>query len=259
MNWLKKGMFFRPSGKGDALTHGFVPTAELIDQDLLRIYFSTRDKNLVSRIRYIDVNPKNMEIIYTSPEPILNTGEFSCFDEDGVVPSSIINIGDEKYLYYFGWQKTFSNGYMLLCGLAISRDNGKTFKRFSKTPLLERSDREPFQRSTVSVLRDNNIFRMWYSSGVSWTEFNGKPCPKYLIRYAESTDGIKWNHTDKICIDFLDDDEFGIARPWVINEDGIYKCGIQSEGNQYLIDWVMLFRKWFRLGKKRSRCWHYCF
>ena len=136
MNWLKKGMFFRPSGKGDALTHGFVPTAELIDQDLLRIYFSTRDKNLVSRIRYIDVNPKNMEIIYTSPEPILNTGEFSCFDEDGVVPSSIINIGDEKYLYYFGWQKTFSNGYMLLCGLAISRDNGKTFKRFSKTPLF---------------------------------------------------------------------------------------------------------------------------
>ena len=58
MNWLKKGMLFRPSGKGDALTHGFVPTAELINQNLLRIYFSTRDKNLVSRIRYIDVNPK---------------------------------------------------------------------------------------------------------------------------------------------------------------------------------------------------------
>ena len=46
-----------------------------------------------------------MEVIHTSPEPILNNGEFSCFDEDGVVPSSIINIRGKKYLYYFGWQK----------------------------------------------------------------------------------------------------------------------------------------------------------
>ena len=47
--------------------------------------------------------------------------------------------------------------------------------------------------------------------------------PKYLIRYAESTDGIKWEDTEQTCIDFLDDDELGIARPWVINENGIYK------------------------------------
>jgi len=241
MHWTKMGLLYTPTGEWWAKTHGFVPTPEVIDDDTLRIYFSTRDEKCTSRIRYLEVDKIDLsKIQYITEKPILDVGSFSSFDESGVVPSCVLNVGDEKRLYYFGWQKTSTMGYLLLCGLAISRDAGKTFTRYSNVPLLERTDREPFLRSTASVIEDNGIFRMWHSSGIAWTEFNDKPCPSYIIRYAESRDGLSWASTDKICINLKNDDEFGIARPWVMKSGDIYKMwySIRTKSKPYYIGYA---------------------
>ena len=39
-------------------------------------------------------------------------------------------------------------------GLAVSSDNGKTFKRYSKSPILERNSIDPFLTATLSILKE---------------------------------------------------------------------------------------------------------
>jgi len=65
-------------------------------------------------------------------------------------------------------------------------------------------------------------FRMWYVSALNWIRMGGRRYPTYIIRHAESLDGIHWTDINPISIDFEADDEFGFGRPWVIKDD-IYK------------------------------------
>jgi hypothetical protein len=64
---------------------------------------------------------------------------------------------------------------------------------------------------------------MWYVGGSKWTKVNGKLVPVYRIKYLESKDGINWGDQGKICIDFLNEDEHGFGRPFVVKENSLYK------------------------------------
>ena len=63
---------------------------------------------------------------------------------------------------------------------------------------------------------------MWYASCTEWKEINQKLEPSYLIKYAQSSDGIKWEGFNQECIKYKYDGE-AICRPSVLNENGIYK------------------------------------
>jgi hypothetical protein len=45
----------------------------------------------------------------------------------------------------------------------------------------------------------------------------GEPYPRYVVRSAESSDGVHWSDGGHVCIN-LEADEFGIGRPWVIRD-----------------------------------------
>src|SRR5690606_28944991 len=47
-----------------------------------------------------------------------------------------------------------------------------------------------------------NTWRMWYLSCTEWISINGKKEPRYLIRYAESANGIDWRRDGTICINY---------------------------------------------------------
>ena len=57
MKWEKRGIIFNPAGQYSwVITHGMLPVADRIDNDLYRIYFSGRDKSNRSKIGYIEVD-----------------------------------------------------------------------------------------------------------------------------------------------------------------------------------------------------------
>ena len=66
-------------------------------------------------------------------------------------------------------------------------------------------------------------WKMWYVSLIKWVEENGSLKHYYNIRYAESEDGIHWNRDGHVCIDFANELEYAIARPFVLKENGIFK------------------------------------
>ncbi|MCP4160205.1 MAG: hypothetical protein GY760_09045 [Deltaproteobacteria bacterium] len=222
-NWKKIGRIYTPNSRLIwNKTHSMVPTSLYLGGDNYRIYISGRDHKNRSLIGYFDIDVTNPNrILEVSEEPILKLGKLGSFDDNGVTPASIIQYNNKLYLYYIGWKPRSTTRMSIIAGLAVSQDNGCSFKRQSKAPLLHLTDREPYSILTAPwVIRNKDIWQMWYVSGEGWLN---PDLPLYNIKYATSRDGINWNRDGLIALDFDSENEMALARPCVIYEDGIYK------------------------------------
>jgi len=218
MGWLKKGNIFNKH-------HAQVPVVDIHNDGYWRVYYSTRDDKGRSRAMYIDVEPGNpSKILNESQEPVLELGKLGTFDVSGTMPTCIVNTdNDLKLLYYIGWTRRLDVPYQNAIGLAISQDGGESFKKYSEGPLFGTTINEPYFTGTINILfdKETRLWKAWYLSTVKWEELNGIIEPFYVLRYAQSLDGINWVRKN-ISID-LKDDEGGISQASVIMEDGIYK------------------------------------
>ena len=230
LKWLKQGLIYCPDGSMSwAKQYAFPPTPLLIDQDRLRIFVSFCDENTIGRVGYIDVNPDNpKEILAVSPRPVLDIGKPGRFDENGVLPTCVLPVGRRLYMYYVGFQIGQRVRYYQFEGLAISDDGGNTFERVQEIPVIDRSDGEAVNRTSAFVMLEDGRFRMWYVGGSEWTTVNGKSLPIYNLRHVESEDGIRWPEHGEVCLDFKNEDEHALGRPWVFREEGIYKMFLST-------------------------------
>lgn len=221
--WIKKGNIYNVNGQFDwNKSHAQVPVVDLLE-DRIRVYYSTRDVSGRSNVSYIEVEKNNPEkIIYEHTAPLFELGNLGSFDDSGIMPSSIITVGNKKYLYYIGWTTRGTVPFQNAVGLAISDDGGKVFKKLSEGPIISVNFIEPYFSGTSFVTFEDDTFKMWYLSCIKWERFDGKPEPIYNIKYAESLDGITWIQTGKVAIE-LNDDEGGLVSAAVIKEDGKYK------------------------------------
>ncbi|MBM7866622.1 hypothetical protein GTO89_08625 [Heliobacterium gestii] len=242
MKWKKKGLIYAPSGDywWNQCLYTHLPTVDVVDNSYIRVYFASLDKKRYGRIGYIDLDIDNPNrILKIAPEPVLDIGEAGGFDDCGVNPSCIITVNDKKLLYYIGWQRSERIPYMLFAGLAISKD-GQQFKKHSRVPILDRTNDEPYIRSATTVINEQGRMRVWYVSALRWISIREKVYPNYVIRHAESKDGVNWEANQGICINFQNDDEFGFGRPWVIKDGDKYRMwySIRSKTQPYRIGYA---------------------
>ncbi|MBN8568429.1 MAG: hypothetical protein J0M18_02260 [Ignavibacteria bacterium] len=222
MKWKKRGQIFLPSGQYDWVkTHGMLPIADNIGGDLFRIYFSGRDEHNISQTGYIEIDINDPhKILHLSEKPVMDIGKLGSFDDNGVSPTWLMNHDGKKYLYYFGWNKGARVRAAEVSGLAISED-GKTFRRNSNVPVIDRTDKEPYLILVIScIIIENGIWRMWYDSADYWQT---EELPKYNIKYAESTDGINWKRDGLVSVDYKYPGESRVSRASIIKHEGIYK------------------------------------
>ena len=108
-------------------------------------------------------------------------------------------------------------------GLAISRNGGESFEKYSEAPILQRSKYDPWMVSGGTVIRNNKEWLMYYLSGFKF-EFNqGKPNSFYDIKIARSNDGINWNRNGDVALG-LKTDESNISRMSIIKTANKYKA-----------------------------------
>ncbi len=226
MKWTKQGRIYVPDGtKAWAQKYAFPPTPYFISEDVLRIYIGCCDANMVGRAGFVDVSAENpSEILQVSENPVLDIGTPGAFDENGLLPTSVLKVDDKLYMYYVGYQLGMKVRYFQFEGLAYSEDGGNSFRRRVKVPVIDRSDAEMLNRTSAFIRRrDDGTFEMWYVGGSEWTTVNGKALPMYNIRYLTSPDGIAWAPEGRVCIDLKDEDEHALGRPYVIEHDGLQK------------------------------------
>lgn len=234
-------------------SHANYPVADYLGSDLFKIFFSCRNKTNVSSIGFVIINinqPQN--ILDISQKPVLSPGKIGLFDDSGVSIGSLISIGNRKYMYYFGWNLCLTIPWRNSIGLAV-QEEGEKFQKFSRVPILDRSEIDPFSIGYPWVIKDNDIFKMWYCSNLSCQVDSStlQYTYEYTVKYAESLDGIHWKRKDKIVLP-LSPNECAISRPCVIKQGNLFKMWYSYKKKAYKIgyaesnngiDWIRLDRK----------------
>lgn len=233
MKWKKSGQIFCPN-ENYSWMHSYAsyPWAAILDRDIIKCYFSCRDKYNRSSIGYVifDIN-KPQVILDISPNPVLSKGETGTFDDSGVSFSCMVNINHKNYLYYLGWNILTTVPWKNTIGLAIEDEDGN-FKRYSKAPVLGIHHIDPFTLTYPFVMYDEGIYKMWYGTSLFWG-------PKvedtiHIIRYATSENGIDWQRQNIDCIKPEHTGEFAIVKPFVIKENNLYRMWYSYRiGNAY--------------------------
>jgi predicted GH43/DUF377 family glycosyl hydrolase len=245
MRWEKLGLVYRADGRESwAQSHAFLPTPLVRDDGTLRVYAAFLDRDKIGRVGYVELDPRDpRRVLAVSPRPVLDIGEPGTFDDNGVTPICIVEHQGRLFLYYVGWQLGVRVRYYLFVGLAVSEDGGETFRRCSRTPVLDRSDQELFVRTAAHVMVEEGRWRMWYIGGSTWVEAQGKRVPSYTLRYLESADGLTWGKSGRECLSFTSPDEYGFGRPFVLRHGDRYRMWYS----------IRTFSKGYRLGYAESR------
>jgi len=159
-------------------------------------------------------------VVAECEEPILDLGEIGSFDDSGANIFSVVDFRGRKLAFYQGWQRTERVQALMFTGLAVSDGGVETFRKPRRTPVLDRVEEEPFIRAAPFVMAEGDLLRMWYASGLLWTQ--DEAGVRYLvdIRHAWSHDGEVWHATGP-CLSPAGA-EYGLGRPWVIREGGRY-------------------------------------
>ncbi len=225
LQWHKKGLIFKPeSNLNWSKSHAQVPFAFPMENDKVRIFYATRDDQSRSSVSFIDVEAEDpSKVIYIHDRPVIEKGDRGTFDDSGVMPSWFLEMDGSIYMYYTAWNKSVEASYRLSIGIARSNDKGLSFERLYNGPILDRNINDPIWVGQPCVIKENDIYKMWYLSCQKIEMINSHPEPFYNVKYATSKDGINWERNNVICIDF----EFGtidaIGRPCVYKENGRYK------------------------------------
>jgi hypothetical protein len=231
MRWIKRGLIYCTSGEYEwSKTHAQIPTPIMVSKEKARIFFCTRGDQNQSQPTFIDLDMNDFSIIHINDKPLLSFGQNGTFDDSGIMPTCVLRKEDKILMYYTGWNSRVTSPYGLGLGLAISEDNGDTFYKYSDGPILDRSITDPIFTTTCSVIRDIDIFRMYYVSCTEWRNVKGRLEPQYLAKYAESSDGIHWIPSGRVCIDYKYDGE-AICRPWAIKDCDRYKMWYSTRGS----------------------------
>lgn len=222
MIWDKKGIIFNPIDKLNWAHNSALQPTPIVFEDKIRVYFGSRDVNGVSRVGFFDCSKSNpSEIISWSKNPVLDIGEDGSFDDNGVVPTTVFNVGKEIWMYYAGYQLVNKVRFLVFSGLAISNDNGETFVKYSKVPILERTTNETLFRVIHSIIKKNDKYIVWYGGGSSFIKDSFKTYPVYDIRTMQSADGINFPKSGDIVIQ-NETDEYRLGRPYVVKLNDLY-------------------------------------
>lgn len=238
MKWKKLGRIFSAEKRyGDwCVSHAACPFPEHMGNGVFRIYFSCRDEQNRSTIVYVDFDLEQMKCVTETPVPVIFPGELGLYDDCGCLMGSVITTpAGEKRLYYQGWHLTRPAPQMNMIGMARYNTNQGIFEKYSRVPVLDRTDECPFSVSMPIVMYDEGRYRMWFGSIKSWV--GNRPLDIWL-RTAESKDGIHWRVLPDIVMDRGNEEEYSFAVSTVIKEAGIYKMFYSYRGKAYRIGYA---------------------
>lgn len=210
-----------PSGLDWAASHASYPTARVLGDDVVRVYFSCRDADNKSHLASVDLGLRDDHIKRLSePQgPLLSPGPRGAFDADGVTTSCVIEADGRLLAYYLGWTIGRSAPFTNFIGLATA-PTGATkdvFTRHGAAPIVGRSEINPYTLGYPWVSADAGDWRMWFGSHTFWGPQGLEM--EHIVREARSHDGLAWTPLPGVTVDLAraaDPAEFAVSRPVVL-------------------------------------------
>jgi hypothetical protein len=239
-HWEKLGRIIAPNQNIYWLATYAGPSfaRQINDKGDFDLFVTGRDEKNRSQIGIIKININDpQKIISISPDPVFAIGELGAFDENGVSYPYFVEWQGQAYMFYAGWMPTVLTPFINGIGLAkINEDS--TFSRISRAPILPRNDDDFLSIGSCCALIEDDTWRLWYTCFYKWGKDSGEYKHYYVIKYAESSNGIDWIRKNRICIDLKNEKEFSISRPSVIFHDNLYHMWFSYRGKFYRIGYA---------------------
>jgi hypothetical protein len=218
MRWDEIGCLFTVENLDiNAVSHAMIPTPIILREDVLRVYFSSRDSEGIGRPRYADFSlAENFKFLGFSDSALMDIGRSGTFDDNGIVVCSVIQSpSGELYMYYAGFELSTKIRYRIFTGLAKSSNGGNKFVRVSEAPILDRNTNELYFRGGAFVHEHPGGFEMYYVGGSDWIQLENSLRPVYSIKKALSEDGILWSESSELITPKYEN-EHGFGRPYIL-------------------------------------------
>jgi hypothetical protein len=242
VQWERRGVLLStPPQRSWSHSHVALPVVERAAENTLNLYYSPRDEKgraHIARARLEVTRAGELTVAEHDPDPVLSPGELGAFDDAGVTVSCVVEgtPGQGTLLYYTGWSLGVSVPFYFYAGLAVRRPGENGFERVSQAPILERNAVDPYLTASPWVLREaDGVWRMWYVSCARWEMLEDTPRHYYHVRYAQSADGVHWERTGEVAIDFKDAGEYAMGRPCVTRDADGYRMWLCARGANYAL------------------------
>lgn len=236
MHWHKQGIIIEPKPELAWMSHGAGPSfARFISDSILEIYVSGRSEKNQSQIGIIQYDLKEKKILDITANPIFPLGELGTFDFNGTSYPWLVENGNKTHLYYTGWTRGFHVSFINDLGLYFL-ENGKA-EKFSRAPLIPRSNDDPYGMGSVCVLKEEEgDWKMWFTCFEKWGSEAEPDKHFYHIKYAESADGLIWYRPNIVSVNFnTNQGEYVTGKPSVIKRNGKYVMWYSYRGEAYKI------------------------
>lgn len=203
IGWKKLGLVYDASKhiKDWAQHSALTPTPIVRSTGEIRVFSGFRDGAGVSRIGFVDLDPSDpTKILAISERPVLDVGREGCFDDNGVILGDVVRHDERLYLFYVGFQLVSRVKFLAFTGLAISDDDGDSFKRVVDSPILDRHPGENYIAAVHTALFEDGVWKLWYGAGDSWQVINGKPFPSYGVHFVQTADLMNVPYQRHVCL-----------------------------------------------------------
>ena len=240
MRVSKSGLLLTPTSQYFWLTTHAGPSFVDTSTTPARLYVTGRDARNQSHIGFFELRQSGaeLEIVLESGQLVFSPGELGTFDESGVSYPWLVRDAGKTLMYYVGWTASGLTRFQNFTGLAISTDDGFTFSRVSKVPILDRTTTEPYGSGSCAVWRENANWYMIYTAFESWKLVEGTARPSYRWKEATSTDGICWQRSGRVVVDFISPEELIIGKPMVLREGALTRLWYSHRGASYRIGYA---------------------
>ena len=217
MRWNKLGLVFCANNENEMMvTGGRTPIPIHIKENIYRIFFASYDDKSRGRVFSLDMDLSNPSILNSLvKKPLIDIGDIGFFDDNGVIPSSVVDNNGTLFLYTIGFSVKNKIIFDAATGLALSQDKGSSFKKLNG-PVLDRGVDDPCFAASPCVLKTDDGWRMWYVSCEYWEKEGEGYKHYYNIKHKKSEDGIYWEPKSETCINFENEFEYAISRPSVV-------------------------------------------
>lgn len=240
MKWKKLGLVYCVTEKTNwRNSHAANPWPEHLHDDVFRIYFSPRDEQGRSNITYLDYDIVKQVIVKKPTECLISAGAMGLFDDSGCSMGSLVKTPTgEKRLYYMGWHLNKLTPWGNFVGMAMLDEKEGKWRKYSRVPVIDRSDSEPVSLSFPTVIFEKDVYRLWFGTIPEWQESERHSSSPARMKTGVSLDGIHWKIREEACFERRDANEYAFCRPSVILDEGIYKMFYSYKGESFRIGYA---------------------
>ena len=235
--WHKIGRILKPNRNIPWLYRWSSATcleSTVINDPNPRLYITGREKNGASRIGTATLHLETLTVSGIAKTPLFPLGTPGTFDEHGTSYPAVVKGKNGYSLFYSGWTRGKTIPWYNALGCVTSKD-GVHFAKKNFAPVFDRNFQDPIGIGSTCILKENNVWKAWYTSFSEWRKIGKEFKHFYRIRYATSKDGISWTPSGKTCIDFSNTNEYAISTPSVLHIGNSYLMWYSYRGETYRI------------------------